>query len=90
MSLPSFSRALAPLLLSASSTAHACTVCDSATAHSVRAGIFNGHFLSTLLLVMLPGIVLTAAAPLVALVVPPLDDAPSPTPSNLMHSQAQS
>ena len=34
--------------------AHACTVCQSATGHQVRAGLFNGHFLHTLLLVLAP------------------------------------
>lgn len=41
-------------IASAASAAHACTVCDSLAAHRVRAGIFNGHFLHTLLLVAAP------------------------------------
>ncbi|MGI4829080.1 MAG: hypothetical protein ACRYFU_12940 [Janthinobacterium lividum] len=47
---------LAPLLFFAgfASTARACTVCDSLTAHRVRAGIFNGHFLHTFSLVAAP------------------------------------
>ena len=35
-------------------TAHACTVCNSRTGHQVRAGLFNGHFLQTCLLVLAP------------------------------------
>ena len=34
--------------------AHACTVCNSPTGHQVRAGLFNGHFLHTSLLVAAP------------------------------------
>ena len=36
------------------SAAHACAVCDSPTGQQVRAGLFNGHFLHTLLLVTAP------------------------------------
>ncbi len=35
-------------------TAHACTVCNSRAGHQIRAGIFNGHFLQTCLLVVAP------------------------------------
>lgn len=34
--------------------AHACVVCASPTAEQVRAGLFDGHFLHTLVLTALP------------------------------------
>ena len=34
--------------------AHACTVCNSHAGMEVRAGIFDGHFVRTLVLVALP------------------------------------
>ncbi len=45
-----------PCLSSALSTlpCHACTVCQSATGEQVRAGLFNGHFLHTLGVVIAP------------------------------------
>lgn len=41
--------------------AHACTVCDSANGHQLRAGLFNGHFLHTLGVVAAPVPVLLGA-----------------------------
>ncbi len=41
--------------------AHACTVCNSRTGHQVRAGLFNGHFLQTCLLVLAPFPLLAAS-----------------------------
>ncbi len=41
-------------LVFGTAAAHACTVCNSHTGHQVRAGLFNGHFLQTCLLVLAP------------------------------------
>lgn len=65
-------------LLLAPSVLRACTVCDSSTAQQVRAGIFNGHFLSTLGMVMLPCVLLAAATPLASFVLFVVDSAPAP------------
>ena len=62
-------------------SAHACTVCDSANGKALRAGLFNGHFLHTLLLVLAPAPVFALVAVLVHHAMPdiPLDSAaPSP------------
>ena len=49
------SKALLPALLAfAGETARACLVCHSSVGHHVRDGIFNGHFLQTLLLTVAP------------------------------------
>lgn len=40
--------------------AHACTVCDSRGGHQLRAGLLNGQFLHTVLLVTAPVPVLAA------------------------------
>jgi hypothetical protein len=75
-----FSLLLAPAML------RACTVCDSSTAQQVRAGIFNSHFLSTLGLVMLPGLLLAAAAPLASLVLFGLESTPASALNSSLHS----
>ena len=46
-------------------TAHACTVCDSTTGKQLRAGLFDGHFGHTLLLVIAPVPVLVVAVLLI-------------------------
>ncbi len=63
-------RAAPSLLLFASSSAHACTVCDSPAGRSLRAGIFNGHFLATLLAVALPVPVFAAAVAVIHISLP--------------------
>lgn len=42
------------LLLAAANTAHACTVCDSAAGRNLRSGIFDGHFVRNLAVVLSP------------------------------------
>jgi hypothetical protein len=54
----------------ASRAAHACTVCDSPNGHQLRAALFNGHFLHTLLLVAAPVPVLVVAVLLLNLLLP--------------------
>ncbi len=55
-------------------TAHACTVCDSATGKQLRAGLFNGHFAHTLLLVAAPMPVLVGAVFLLHATMPDLGE----------------
>lgn len=52
--MKAFRRTVACFLTGLASTAHACTVCDSQNGHALRAGLFNGHFLHTLLIVAAP------------------------------------
>lgn len=54
----------------ASRAAHACTVCDSPNGHQLRATLFNGHFLHTLLLVAAPMPVLLGAVLLLHVLLP--------------------
>jgi hypothetical protein len=42
------------ILLIGPTAAWACPLCDSATADQVRAGLFDGHFLKNLAVVLLP------------------------------------
>ena len=60
--------------VSAAMSAHACTVCDSLTAHKVRAGIFNEHFLQTLLLVTCPLPLFAAAVGLLHFAMPDISE----------------
>ena len=74
MALFRLSRSLFGLAFSLASTAaHACTVCNSRTAHQVRAGIFNGHFLHMLLLIAAPFPVFAAVILLLHFGMPDLD-----------------
>ena len=52
--------------------AHACTVCNSPTGRQVRAGLFNGHFLHTLAVVLAPVPVFAATVGLLHLGMPDL------------------
>lgn len=65
-----------------SAPARACTVCDSPNGHALRAGLFNGHFLHTLLLVAAPVPVLIALVAFLYLGMPDLDPVP-PLPHDL-------
>ncbi len=66
-------RALVLLVASARCTlAHACTVCGSPNGHAVRAGLFNGHFLHTFVLVLLPFPILAVTVLLLGRVLPDL------------------
>jgi hypothetical protein len=67
--------ALASLLPHAA--AHACTVCDSRNGQQLRAGLFNGDFLHTLLLVAAPVPVFAAVLLLVHFGMPDLSLAES-------------
>ncbi len=60
-------------VLLTSCMAHACTVCGTSTGRQVRAGIFDGHFLHTLLLVALPFPAFALAVAAVHLGMPELD-----------------
>lgn len=62
-------------LLFSASAAHACTVCDSQNGHALRAGLFNGHFLHTLLLVLAPAPVTAGIVALLHLAMPDLESA---------------
>ena len=53
-------------------SAHACTVCDSVNGRALRAGLFNGHFLHTLLLVLAPAPVFVLVTALVHHAMPDL------------------
>ena len=50
--------------------AHACTVCGSGTGERVRAGLFDGHFGWTLLMVALPFPVFAVVLGLLPWVIP--------------------
>jgi hypothetical protein len=54
----------------ASTAARACTVCNSANGHQLRASLFDGHFLHTMLLVAAPVPVLIIAVLLLRLALP--------------------
>ncbi len=71
-----------------SGTAKACTVCDSEGGHALRAGLFNGHFLGTLLLVAAPIPILAAAVCLLHCSVPDLQT-PDRTSSFLTVADAE-
>jgi hypothetical protein len=60
--------------------AHACTVCDSPTGHQLRAGLFNGHFLRTLGIVVTPVPVFFVAVLLLHRGMPDLPDASGTPP----------
>lgn len=73
MALDRLLRTLGSFALASSSVAaRACTVCDSPTGHQVRAGLFNGHFLQTLLLVAAPFPVMAVAVWLLHMSLPDL------------------
>jgi hypothetical protein len=55
-------------------TAHACTVCDSRNGQQLRAGLFDGHFMHTLLLIAAPAPVLVATVLLLHLAMPDLPE----------------
>ncbi len=80
-----FARALALILTASDRAAGACTVCDSRAGHQLRAGLFNGHLLHTLLLVAAPVPVFVAAVALVYLGMPDLAELP-PEPSAAMRA----
>lgn len=73
--------------LLASLPAQACTVCDSRNGHALRAGLFNGHFLHTLWLVLAPVPVFVLVVALVHFGMPDLDRAEDPHASPLMPAQ---
>jgi hypothetical protein len=58
----------------ATGAAHACTVCDSQNGQALRAGLFDGHFAQTMLLVAAPIPVLVAAVALLYLLMPDLPE----------------
>ncbi len=61
-------RRLSGFALAASALqAHACTVCDSPTGRGIRAGLRDGHFLHTSLLVVAPFPVFALVVGLLAL-----------------------
>lgn len=72
MPTPRLRLLLTTLSLLAARSAHACTVCDSANGKALRAGLFNGHFLHTLLLVLAPAPVLALGALLLHRLMPDL------------------
>lgn len=49
------------MLAGCAGTARACTVCDSATGHAVRARIFDGHFVGMAAMLLAPFPVFAAA-----------------------------
>ena len=80
--------------------AHACTVCDSHTAHRVRAGIFNGHFLHTVWLIAIPFPVFAIAIGLLHFGMPDLDpetavfsatqaESPAPRVTSILFARAE-
>ena len=81
------------LALTRPALAHACTVCDSPTGHSIRAGLFNGHFLHMVTLILLPFPILTALVLLLNAVMPEISrpnlhtsDTP-PGPTGALHPE---
>ncbi len=72
--------------LQAWASAHACTVCDSPNGQALRAGLFNGHFLHTLLLVMAPVPILLAAAVVSSFFLPDLQPAEPVSDTLAMHA----
>ena len=55
--------------------AHACTVCGSGTGERVRAGLFDGHFGRTLMVVALPFPIFGVALRLLPWVIPEMLEA---------------
>lgn len=61
------------VLLPGAASARACTVCHSTGGRALRAALFDGHFLHTMLLVMAPVPVLILAAVALPLVLPDIE-----------------
>ncbi len=55
-------------------SAHACTLCDSRNGQQLRAGLFDGHFLSTLLFIAAPVPVFVGAVMILHLAMPDLSE----------------
>ena len=66
----------AALLLRVTTSAHACTVCGSANGKALRAGLFDGHFLHTSMLVLAPVPALFAAVVALYFTLPDLQTEP--------------
>ena len=71
--------AVSLLLCATASKAQACTVCSSPNGVALRAALFHGHFLHTLLLVFAPVPVFVVAIALLHLAMPDISPAAPPS-----------